>query len=274
MQGGASLIAIGVVHSTIKDTAEMPLEGVTAEIEIYPQFAAALQEIESNSHLIILGWLHMAEREKTVAKGRAGKARRGVFGLRSAARPNPVGMDVVRLARVDYQRRSLLVEQLDFVDGTEVVDIKRYSPAWDSVFAATTSRDTSAGERSAADWHDELARAAVNFHGEWCRGAALGVKLLAEALQSWQTGPRNPDVLVHAGADYCLADTLQGITGATLGKGRLLFSQNLFVTVSLRDKESWVFQPASDLRDAPDELVKRRLDEFGQLAIQDYKPQL
>src|SRR3954464_14529551 len=105
----------------------MPPEGVRGQISILPEFWPALDEIESNSHLIILGWLHAADRSRLTAAGRSRKRQRGVFGLRTSARPNPIGMDVVALLGVDHERGLLDVDRLDFIDGTPIVDIKRYS---------------------------------------------------------------------------------------------------------------------------------------------------
>ena len=66
------LLQIGVVHSTVKEPGEMPPEEIAAEVEIFPQFRPALEAVEENSHLIILAWLHKANRDTLRADGRSG----------------------------------------------------------------------------------------------------------------------------------------------------------------------------------------------------------
>ena len=154
---------------------------------------------------------------------------RGVFGLRASVRPNPIGCTVARLVEADLTTNCLHLDRLDFIDGTPVVDIKRYSPAIDSVFTARTSRDLAP---PTPDLQDDLVRAAVNFHGEWCAGVAAGVVLLTAALTAWGRAARHPDLRVQVGQDGCLADGLRGMTGATLGNGRLTVRDNRFVRLT------------------------------------------
>ena len=84
---------VGRVSSPIREPAEMPRGGVPASVEIYPEYAAGLDSIESNSHLVLIGWFHRADRTRLLASPRP----RGVFGIRSAVRPNPLGLTVARL---------------------------------------------------------------------------------------------------------------------------------------------------------------------------------
>lgn len=63
-----------------------------------------------------------------VAPPALGGRRVGVFSTRSPHRPNPVGLTLVRLERVDTRRGVLHVSGLDLVNGTPVIDIKPYMP--------------------------------------------------------------------------------------------------------------------------------------------------
>ena len=140
--GNITITQIGVVRSTIREFDEMPPAGVPASIYVLPQFRPALVDIQSNTHLIILVWLDRADREKLQTLGQrvsTDRQPRGVFGLRSSSRPNPIGLTAARLLSVEGD--LLRLERLDFVDGTPVIDIKRYSPGWDSIFSARTDRD-------------------------------------------------------------------------------------------------------------------------------------
>ena len=246
----------------------MPIAGVPATIEVFPEDAPARVDIATNSHLIILAWLHEAPRDRLQVAGRnapPGAPLRGVFGLRSSVRPNPIGLTVARLLEADLATRRLHLDRLDFIDGTPVVDIKRYSPAIDSVFAARTSRDTGPPTR---DLRDDLVRSAVNFHGEWCAGAAAGVVLLAEALTAWGIGARQDALRVQVGRDGCLADALQGMTGATLGTGRLAVRGDSAVRLAFRT-HTWTFHPTSTPDAAPDVLLAQPLTALGHLQTTD-----
>ena len=53
----------------------------------------------------------------------------GVFATRSPARPNPIGLSAVRL--VGDHGSNLEILDVDMVDGTPLLDIKPYVPAFD-----------------------------------------------------------------------------------------------------------------------------------------------
>lgn len=226
-----TLTPIGVVRSAVRERGAMPAGGVPAAVEVFPEYAPALVAIENNSHLIILAWLHQAPRDRLQVTGRNAPPEappRGVFGLRAQMRPNPIGCTPARLLAVDHAARYLTLDRLDFIDGTPVVDIKRYSPGLDSIFAARTSRDFAPPY---PELRDDLVRQAVNFHGDWCAGAATAVVFLAEALADWGINNRHPALHVQVGRDGCLADALQGMTSATLGNGRLTVEDTAHVTL-------------------------------------------
>ncbi len=258
---------IGFVRSPIVAEASMPLAGTPATIDILPEFAAGLQEIATNTHLIVLAWLDHARRDRLQVQGlarRAGGPPRGVFGLRSSARPNPIGLTVARLVRVDDTR--LQVDRLDFVDGTPVVDIKRYSPGWDAVFSARTSRDLvfPAG-RTRAEVRQDLLLEAEHFHGERCRGSALGVRMLEHAMNVWQIGAKDPRLQVTVGTVGCVADALQGCSGATLGARRLGMGTDVACVLALGPRRLR-FVPIPNT-DGPEEVLTA--EEAGLFRIED-----
>ncbi len=214
---------VGVVRSPVSDAGAMPVNGVPASVEVYEAFAPALAEIASNTHVWILAWLHGVTGEAPLQTrgrhARPGGAGRGVFGLRHAARPNPLGLTAARLLGVE--ERVIHLDRLDFVDGTPVVDIKRYAPGWDAIFAARTYYETLPRDDAAAAIAADLFLEAVHFHGEACVGAALAARMLTHVMRAWGVAAKDPALRVCVGADGCLADGLQAVTGATLGSGRL-----------------------------------------------------
>lgn len=225
---------VGRVHSPVRERGAMLHGGIPAKIEIFDAFAPALEAIEHNSHIWVLAWLDGAHRDRLQVMGRGaapGAAPRGVFGLRSADRPNPLGLTSTRL--LEREGRWLTVERLDFIDGTPIVDVKRYSPGWDAIFAARTRRDLA----FPAFWpRDDVLRdmlqEAAHFHGERCVGAALATRMVYQACEAWKVGAKHPDLHVVMGVQPCLRDAVQGLTGATLGSGRIL----------LTERDAWRFR--------------------------------
>ena len=170
--GPYNVTPIGRVVLSAGEGDEMPIDGVPASIEVFPEYEAGLAGIESNTHLLILGWFHKADRSSLTLSRHGGRGR-GVFGLRAPGRPNPIGLTSARVLGVEG--RVVRLDRLDMIDGTPIVDIKRYSPGWNSIFSARTSRDTEhPGEKNRASFLRDMLFEAVNFHGERCVGAALG----------------------------------------------------------------------------------------------------
>ncbi|KUK05127.1 tRNA (N6-threonylcarbamoyladenosine(37)-N6)-methyltransferase TrmO [Methermicoccus shengliensis] len=126
---------VGIIRSPYKSFDEAPHQGRFSkeiyEIEIFPEFEAGLEDIETCTHLIVLYWLDRAKRDTLIAVPPHDKKEHGVFATRSLHRPNPIGFAVVEL--LERNGRVLKVEGLDALDGTPVVDIKPYSSQLDCV---------------------------------------------------------------------------------------------------------------------------------------------
>jgi tRNA-Thr(GGU) m(6)t(6)A37 methyltransferase TsaA len=108
------------------------VEGELSTIQLKPDYASGLLDIEEYSHLIILYWFHERDNEGHrstlyVTPRRHGvSVLKGVFACRSPSRPNPVGLTVVELLGV--KDNILRVRGLDALPGSPVIDIKPYSP--------------------------------------------------------------------------------------------------------------------------------------------------
>ncbi len=120
---------IGVVRSSLADRSQCPNQGnegaPEAWIEVAPEYAAAMDGLGPGTEIIILTWMHLADRSvlRVHPKGDQRNPITGVFKTRSADRPNPIGLHRVTIVAVDPPNR-LLVEPLEAVDKTPVVDIK------------------------------------------------------------------------------------------------------------------------------------------------------
>jgi len=120
---------IGRVHSELTDRARAPKQGFEdapdAKLEIFPEFADGLDTVSAGTDVLLLTWLHEAERDVLKVHPRDDLSRplTGVFATRSADRPNPIGVHRVRVLEVD-RRGWLTVHGLEAVDGTPIVDLK------------------------------------------------------------------------------------------------------------------------------------------------------
>ena len=264
--GDITINPIGVVRSRITALDKMPPAGVPADICVHPKFRPALQDIQSNTHIVVLAWLDMADRGTLQTLGRrvtSDRQPRGVFGLRSSNRPNPIGLTSARLLAVEGDLVRL--DRLDFVDGTPVIDIKRYSPGWDSIFSARTDREM----RPPAQWPKgepaEMLLVCIHFHGETCPGSALAVRAVCYATERWQIGRMHPDLTVTVGDDGCVADGLQALTGATFGSGRLHFASSSAFSLTYQG-ERITFLP-QETSPAIEDTLRARLSDLFQVTI-------
>lgn len=124
---------IGAIRSPYRATQGMPIQTVAAadvegELEVFAQFAEGLRDIEGFEYLILLTHLHQAV-EKLQVVPFMDTASHGVFATRVPARPNRIGLSIVRL--VEVKGRVLRFAGNDMLDGTPVLDIKPYVPALD-----------------------------------------------------------------------------------------------------------------------------------------------
>jgi tRNA-Thr(GGU) m(6)t(6)A37 methyltransferase TsaA len=119
---------IGVVRSTLRAVADAPnqAEGAPeALLEVDPAFAEALHRIEPGDELIVLTWLHLADRGvlQTHPMGDTRIPLTGVFRTRSPDRPNPIGVHRVTVTAVEGPT-TIRVGALEAIDGTPIVDLK------------------------------------------------------------------------------------------------------------------------------------------------------
>jgi len=120
---------IGHVRSPFHDTKEIP-KGLGAKhdeegvLEILPEFADGLTDIDGFSHLIVLWEFDRASGFDLIGTPPCDNRPHGVFATRSPRRPNPIGMTTVELLRRDGAK--LHVRGVDMLDGTPILDIKPY----------------------------------------------------------------------------------------------------------------------------------------------------
>jgi tRNA-Thr(GGU) m(6)t(6)A37 methyltransferase TsaA len=130
---------IGTVRSPIAAGTDENWGSVTAELHLAEWLAPGLAGLSDFSHLIVIFWMHQATFERGSdlvrrPRGRADMPELGIFAQRAKHRPNPIGITPVRLLKV--AGNIVTVQGLDAIDGTPILDLKPYVPAFDQIAAA------------------------------------------------------------------------------------------------------------------------------------------
>jgi len=129
--------AIGTVKCTVTEMSQGGWAKVDSEIHLDPQYAPGLQGLASFSHAIVVFMLDRAQGFDPAKqllrrpRGMEDLDAVGVFAQRTKFRPNPLGVTAVRLLGV--AGNVVKVRGLDALDGTPVLDLKPYVPAFDRV---------------------------------------------------------------------------------------------------------------------------------------------
>jgi tRNA-Thr(GGU) m(6)t(6)A37 methyltransferase TsaA len=125
---------IGIIHSEHTDQENTPIQGIfnpsVGTVEVFPEYAAGLKDIERFSHLILLYHFDRATGVNLVQKPFLDvEKERGIFAIRHFNRPNPIGFSIVDLLGV--HGTTLEIRGVDVLDGTPLLDIKPYVRQFD-----------------------------------------------------------------------------------------------------------------------------------------------
>ncbi len=134
----AALVFVGRIRTPWTERKACPkntrASDAPCRIEVDPAFVPALRGLEQTSHLIVLYWLDRARRDFLVQAPAHAPHPLGTFALRSPNRPNPIGLGVVPLERIEGA--TLHVRGLDCLDETPLLDLKPYFATTDAFPAA------------------------------------------------------------------------------------------------------------------------------------------
>lgn len=127
-----SLTPIGYVHNAA--ALDTPLEAIRAqpsEVVLDEKYRDGLMGLDRNALIVVIFYFDRAEGYalRLHPRGDPSRPLTGLFNTRTPHRPNPIGVTVVRLMSVEGNR--LVVEGLDAIDGTPVLDVKPYSSEFD-----------------------------------------------------------------------------------------------------------------------------------------------
>lgn len=124
-----SLKPIGIIHTPFREPKETPNQpgrskGARGKIEIYPEYVPGLTDLDGFSHITLLFYFHLSKGFELLVTPRMDTKKRGLFATRAPRRPNPIGISVVKLERIEGN--ILHIVNVDMVDSTPLLDIKPY----------------------------------------------------------------------------------------------------------------------------------------------------
>lgn len=125
---------IGVIHTPYKQKEGMPIQpagaaGVPGTVEIFSDYTAGLKDLDGFSHIILLYHFHQSKGYDLTVVPFLDDQPHGLFATRAPRRPNPIGLSIVRLDQIEGS--TLRISNIDVLDGTPLLDIKPYVPAFD-----------------------------------------------------------------------------------------------------------------------------------------------
>ena len=127
---------IGIIHTPFADREGMPRStsqaaGVKGTVEVFEAYRAGLKDLDGFSHVILIWHLDRSSGYELEIVPPKQTQTRGVFASRAPNRPNPIGLSIVKLDRIE--NGVLHVDGVDMLDGSPLLDIKPYIPASDRI---------------------------------------------------------------------------------------------------------------------------------------------
>jgi tRNA-Thr(GGU) m(6)t(6)A37 methyltransferase TsaA len=133
------LVKIGHIHSPFLKATGTPIQpsraaGAQGRVDILPEYSPALRDLAGFDRIWLVYWFDRASEAKLTVIPYRDTVEHGLFATRAPARPNPIGLSNVRLLGIEGN--ILRIGDVDILDGTPLLDIKPYVPAYDD-FAVT-----------------------------------------------------------------------------------------------------------------------------------------
>lgn len=125
---------IGTIHSPFKEPKGTPIQpkvsgGTEGSVEVFSEYAEGLKDLDGFSHIILVYHFHLCNKSSLSVIPYMDEVPHGVFSTRAPGRPNPIGISVVRLVRIEGN--IIHVQDIDILDGTPLLDIKPYVSEFD-----------------------------------------------------------------------------------------------------------------------------------------------
>lgn len=268
---------IGVVKNNFSvpdDPFKMKKEKST--IIIHEKYEDGLYKIDNIEYIQVLFYFHKSEGcTELIGPIYTGETK-GVFVSRSQHRPSPIGLTTVKL--LGREGRELIVEGLDAIDGTPVIDIKPFAPVMDDFEKERMKKEGSLNYprieimKLIRNWDlKALLKKAAVIHGHFCPGLAFGVMVGTYMINEmgWKTEGME-EVLVITETNNCSVDGIQFTTGCTLGNNALIFrdlGKTAFtfinrkgegIRLSLKDNSNEIYMENTEYSELFEKIIKKR----------------
>lgn len=138
---------IGILKTPFDLPADMPIQplsskGAKGKAIVFPEFSDGLYDLDGFTHVIVIYYMHRVRRQELIVTPFFDTSPHGVFATRAPVRPNPLGISVLELEKIDGNTLYLL--NVDMLNGSPLIDIKPYMPDFDSFPSAK------------AGWYDKI----------------------------------------------------------------------------------------------------------------------
>jgi len=119
-------------HTSIKDMPIQPLaaKGIRGFIKLLPEYTEGLKDLEGFSHITLLYQFHKIEGFELVVTPFMDTVKHGIFACKAPKRPNAIGISTVKLISINDD--IIIIEQVDMLDGSPLIDIKPFYPRYDN----------------------------------------------------------------------------------------------------------------------------------------------
>lgn len=126
---------IGIIHTPFLEPENMPIQptgaaDIKGTVEVFGDFQAGLKDLDGFSHIILLYHFHRSHAFDLQVIPFMDTVPRGLFATRAPKRPNPIGLSIVQLDKIEDG--VLYIRNVDILDGTPLLDIKPYVPEFDA----------------------------------------------------------------------------------------------------------------------------------------------
>lgn len=130
-----NITPIGIIETPFDDLKGMPIQPSGADkiqgtIIIDKEYEEGLSDLEGFSHIILLYHFHKSKGYNLMVKPFMDDQQRGLFSTRAPRRPNPIGLSIVQLIKIENNKIS--IQGIDVLNGTPLIDIKPYVPGFDA----------------------------------------------------------------------------------------------------------------------------------------------
>jgi tRNA-Thr(GGU) m(6)t(6)A37 methyltransferase TsaA len=131
---------IGIIHTPYSEKDECPIQPLYSpdaigRVEVFKKYAEGLKDTETFSHIYLLYLFDKAGEIKLIRQTFLDDQFHGVFATRHPARPNGIGMSIVKLR--ERKENILIVEGIDVLHRTPLLDVKPYIPRFDLIESAS-----------------------------------------------------------------------------------------------------------------------------------------